>query len=46
MSISIGETHVTIPNTLVKPFAADGTDGLSVGRVGLARLFCFLFLCN
>ena len=41
MSIRLGETHVNIPNTLVKPFSADGTGGLSVGRVGLARLFCY-----
>ena len=39
-----GATPVPIPNTVVKPFSADGTHGLSVGRVGRCWVFLFLAL--
>lgn len=40
--ISMRETHVHIPNTLVKPFAADGSAVYCGVRVGRRQAFIFL----
>ena len=44
MTIDLGETHVPIPNTLVKPFVADGSAMYCGVRVGYRQaLFVFSF---
>ena len=43
MIISLGETHVYIPNTLVKPFAADGSAVYCGVRVGRRQALNFHF---